>query len=515
MTDRPRLSGRDAAKEPHVDVLFILPPLFVFMGRDSSTFPLGLGYLVAFLKKKGISARIYNADVQQPVSHGEGPLRTAARSVLRAISGFSYFAKRWSSYYDRVDDLGSPIWANLRTVLRATQPKIVGISASVITVPSAAVVARIVREELPEAKVVVGGPAATTCAEQMKNDEAIDYLVSGEGERTVAELAAFILGRGKAPARREDIRGLVYREGAKVVTTERRPLMADLDSLPFPDREAMFALGEGGEIRTLYANADILASRGCPYPCRFCCAFAIWGTRRTRFRSTENIVAELVHLNTKYGQRFFVFWDDLFTANRARTVELCSRIIGSGLDIEWVCLVRLSTVDAELLALMKRAGCREIQIGVESGNDRILHDIGKDLTLATIRAKVPIIRASGINWGVFLIIGFPSETRAEMEDSLRLIEEIRPTWVSLNIFSPYPGADLFDELKAQGRLGEESMRGEFWYPHNNYTGTMQDEEFTRFAIRALRYADRYNVRQMFRPASVLKKLRRLTRAVLH
>lgn len=492
-----------------IDVLFILPPLFVFMGSDFTAFPLGLGYLVSILKERGITARIYNADIYQPDRYAEGPLRKSIKHFIRIISGFSYFAKRWSSYYDRVNDSNNPIWQDLRTVIRKIHPKIVGISASVITIPSTAVIARIIREELPNAKVVVGGPAVSTCEEELIPNEDIDFLVYGEGEDTIAELTAFLLGHVNYPLSLKDIRGLKYHEGGVVVSTPSRPLIADLDVIPFPDREAMFVLDNRGEIRTVYANADILASRGCPYPCKFCAAYMVWGTRKTRFRSVNNIVAEISYLNQTYGQRSFVFWDDLFTANRKRTYELCEMIISHGLHIDWVCLVRLNTIDAGLLAIMKKAGCREIQIGIESGNDRILRYVGKDLTVETIREKVALVRESRIDWGAFFIIGFPSETRAEMEDSLRFIREIRPTWVSISIFSPYPGTEFFDELKEQKRLGHDFLRGDCWYPYNNFTGTMEDEEFTRFAIQSLKFGDRYNMRMKLTCASIGKKLFRL------
>ncbi len=94
-----------------------------------------------------------------------------------------------------------------------------------------------------------------------------------------------------------------------------------------------------------------------------------------------------------------------------------------------------------------------------------------------------------------------------MEETLRLIGKIKPTWVVISIFTPYPGTDFFKELKEQGCLGENFMRGDFWYPNNNYTGTIKDLEFKRFAIRALNYADRYNMRRMFRFAYTWKKLR--------
>jgi len=503
------MPGAGAHPEPlpgKLDLLFILPPLFAFMKRASSVFLLGPGYLVSYLKKKGITARIYNSDIYGSNYREKSFFNVALAKCIRAVSGFVYFARRWADYYGHVNDLNNPIWNNLRIVLRKAKPRIIGISASMITIPSTAVVARIVREELPQAKIIVGGPGAVTCSEELIHNEAIDFLVLGEGEDTLTELVSFILGRENCPEHLEEIRGIMYRNTSGIVTTPKRPLIADLDAVPFPDRDSMFVLGDDGEFQTIHLNADILASRGCPYPCKFCSAFAAWGTHKTRFRGADNILDELIHLNSVYGQRYFVFWDDLFVIDRERTIELCEKIISSGLEIEWVCLVRLNTIDAELLAIMKRAGCREIQIGIESGNNRILKHIGKDLTVAEIRDKVPIVRASGIEWGIFLIIGFPSETRVEMEDTLRLIDEIKPTWVAISIFTPYPGTVFFKELEEQGRLGGNFMRGDFWYPNNNYTGTMQDSEFRRFAIWALNYGDHYNLRRVFRLAYIWKKL---------
>lgn len=492
----------------HPDVLFVLPPLYAFMKTDFPESRLGPGYLAAYLKERGITSRIYNADIYNKADYRSARrLAPALRRFIRAARGFRYFAGRWAAYYKNVDDLNHPAWQDLRFVLRTLKPRVVGISASMVTIPSSLAAARIAREELPDATVIAGGPAATTCAEELIHSRAIDFLVLGEGEETMAELSLFLLGREGRPARLEDIRGIMYRRGHEIITTPARPLIANLDSLPFPDRDSMFIL-DGGVFRTVRFNAGVLASRGCPYPCKFCASFAVWGSRKARLRSADNIFAEIIHLNRSYGQRSFVFWDDLFTVNREATAQLCEKIISSGLDIEWICLARVNTIDAGLLAIMKRAGCREIQIGVESGNERILRGIGKDLTVGAVMDKSSMVRSAGIELGVFLIIGFPSETRAEMEDTLRLIRKIRPTWVNISIFTPYPGTDFFNELNRQGRIDSGFIQGDFWYPDKNYTGTMEDSEFSRFAVRALGYADRYNMRRMFRIGYVWKKLKK-------
>jgi anaerobic magnesium-protoporphyrin IX monomethyl ester cyclase len=327
----------------------------------------------------------------------------------------------------------------------------------------------------------------------IKND-CIDFIVVGEGEETMLELSRYILGRNNS----QDpsyIRGIVYRLGDKTVRTPPRPLIENLDDIPFPDREAVFVLDRYKQIITVYQNLDVLSSRGCPYRCKFCCAYLVWGTRKFRLRSVDNIIEELIILNRIYGQQSFVFWDDLFSLNKKRVMELCEKMIEQRLAIRWICLLRLDAIDSEMLDMMKRAGCTQIQIGIESGNDRILKHIGKNITLSQIYAKVPIIQRSGLEWLIFLVVGFPSETEDEINDTLRLISDIQPSQVGMSIFAPYPGTAFYNDLKEKGLLGDDIMKSDTWYPYNNFTGTIPDERFVKISINALEYADRYNLRK--------------------
>jgi len=284
----------------------------------------------------------------------------------------------------------------------------------------------------------------------------------------------------------------------KVVTTQPRALIEDLDMIPFPDRKSMFRIDRNGRMSHIEENHDVITSRGCPYLCKFCACYEVWQTRKHRMRSVGNIISELKYLIEEHGEKSFIFWDDLFTVDRSRIVELCNAFINAGMDIDWVCLVRLNTIDRELLALMKKAGCREVQVGIESGNDRVLKYIKKGLTLKKIRERVPMIEEAGIDYGIFLIVGFPTETKEEIEDSLAILREMNPTWVNVSIFSPYPGCDFHEELREKGFLGDEYWKADFWYPNNNYTGTMDDAEFKAIAMRALKAGDFYNLKQWYR-----------------
>lgn len=476
-------------RNKNLDVLFIIPPVLRFMARSSDSFPLGPGYIVSYLKDHDINSGIYNADIHQK---RQDLFRKACRFIERKFFPFSYnveYARKWPDYYRHVNDVDNSIWNEVREVLRKLEPGIIGIGSKVVDIPSTIILTRIVKETLPSAKVVIGGPSAITCPEYLMENSQVDYLVNGEGEETMLELATCIINNN---ARVREIKGITYRDGTgKIVTNPPRPLIQDLDDIPFPDRRSMFVV-DNGELRYINVSSDVLTSRGCPFGCRFCAAYEAWGTKRPRFRSIENIVRELKYLKTNFDQDNFIFWDDLFTVDRERTIQLCQKIIEEKLDIRWVCLVRIDLLDIELLEIMKKAGCYEIQIGIESGNDRILKYIRKGIDLLTIREQIKIIKQSGIDWRIFLIIGFPTETREEIMDTLDLISEIDPTYVDLSMFCPYPGTGFFFDLQKKGLLGKDLMRSDMWYPYVTYTGTMSNEEFEKIAFKALKYVDDFN-----------------------
>lgn len=326
--------------------------------------------MAAYLKQHGMRSLIYNAD-----------------SCPTGLTKRAEIAERWQMDETKPDTVDEAIAMEFVAVLDKLRPKVVGFTSKVVDIKITLQLAEIAKAAYPKIKVLIGGVSASTCTAYLLRNHQVDYLVMGEGEQTIVELTAALLGRPDAPAP-ETVAGIAYRDRATgcIRRTAARPLIENLDELPFPEREAMFVVKDGALVRAVEAG-DIIVSRGCPYHCKFCAAYVNWGTHRPRFRSNENVVAELKHLAERYGQRRFIFWDDLFTSNRARIMDLCARILAAGLEIRWICLARINTIDAELLEQMKAAGCVEVQLGIESGNDRILQHINKGITLQMILYK--------------------------------------------------------------------------------------------------------------------------------
>jgi radical SAM superfamily enzyme YgiQ (UPF0313 family) len=226
----------------------------------------------------------------------------------------------------------------------------------------------------------------------------------------------------------------------------------------------------------------------------------------------ENIMQEIEHILTTYGQKSFIFWDDLFTVNKKRVIEFCEELLKRDLNIKWICLARLNTLDREMLDIMKKAGCIQIQVGVESGSERILKFIGKNLPISLINEKTQIIKDAAMNWLAFFIIGFPTETKDEIQKTLNYIEEIKPSTVQISIFSPYPGTDFFTFLNKKNLFYKqgEYLKNDTSYTENSYTGTMSDEEFSKIALEALKFGDKYN--RKLSP-TILGRLYRLVRRI--
>jgi len=474
-----------------LDVLFILPPHFRLVGENFFSFPLGLGYLVSYLRKKHFVSAIFNMDTTKRKCFFT---RVFNRLNLRNKYRWYSYAKKWDIYYKRMEDSNDPIWGEVEGVIGKTKPKIVGGATSIINMPCAFNIAEIVKKLDSNTIVVLGGPAATTMPEYILGNEHVDFLVYGEGEESMAELTEHIFNNNTSPESLKRVKGIIFKHEGKVIKTPSRSLIQDLNELPFPDRESMFELDENNQIRKVYSNGDILTSRGCPYLCKFCACYTIWGTRTPRTRSVENIMLEVEHIVKTYGQKSFIFWDDLFTANKKRVIYFCEELIKRDLSIKWVCLARLNNLDREMLDIMKKAGCTQIQVGIESGSERILKFIGKNLSISVINKKAQLINDAAINWLAFIIIGFPTETKEEIEQTLNYIEKIRPSTIGVSIFSPYPGTDFYTFLNEKNLYNKqgEYLKNDTWYTGNNYTGTMSDEEFSKIALEALKFGDRYD-----------------------
>ena len=287
---------------------------------------------------------------------------------------------------------------------------------------------------LPNLKIIVkGAPFLTYNTNVVYENPFIDYVIMGEAELTLKDILNGVPDR--------DILGICYSENSQGAQNPPRPFNENLDDLPFPARHlvdnSIYKRPDNGKVQ-----AVIKVSRGCPYHCFFCLATPVSGSK-VRTRSAENIIAEIKECVEKYNIKNFLFWSDIFNFDREWTLDLCRKIIESGLKITWSANTRANTMDDEMANLMYKSGCRLVSIGVESGSQEILNNIGKKITLDDIRNTVKILKKNKIKIYNYFVIGLPWETEKTVEETIKFAIELDSNFISFYTATPLPGTRYF------------------------------------------------------------------------
>jgi len=292
---------------------------------------------------------------------------------------------------------------------------------------------------------VVGGPHATISPDFFLRDREglVDFVVRGEGEHTLLELVQK-LSDGEDW---KEVEGIFYLKDSKIVHTPDRPAIRNLDDLPFPARHLlpMKEYLRRWKKTIGYTFLNLLSSRGCPYSCFFC-SKEIFG-KVYRARSTKNVVDEMEFMVEKYAPDHLFFNDDVFTLNRWRVLQICNELIERRLKVDWGCESRVDTVDHELLKAMKKSGCTRIAYGVESGSQRILNVLKKNVTAEQVKRATSLTKKVGIQVVHYLIVGTPGETVEDIELTKRLIRETNPDYIGVSFFTPFPGGESWKLLE--------------------------------------------------------------------
>ena len=390
-------------------VMLILPPSkFVLKDKLGITsVPLGLAYLASFIEKDGHKVKIIDSNT----------LGYRIKDIKEEIEKFN--------------------------------PHLVGVTATTSCIYDAYEVAKIIKEVDPGIKVVIGGPHVTFIAkETLKECPFIDVVVRGEGEETFRELVNFFESSSEDTWSLEEVKGITFRKDNKIIETDSRSLIKNLDSIPFP----AYHLLPMEKYRLKNKRfATIMTSRGCPFSCIFCSSSRLFG-KTWRARSPENVIEEIKLLKNKYGVREIEFLDDTFTLNKKRAEKICEILIKEKIDISWSCSSRVDTIDESLIEKLKKAGCHTIYVGVESGSQKILNIIDKGITLPQIEKTINLIKKVNINSFGSFILGIPGETVKTIKKTINFAKKLNPSFVQFSICTPYPGTKLFEMAKEKGWL---------------------------------------------------------------
>ena len=349
---------------------------------------------------------------------------------------------------------------------------------------------KIAKKILPKViNIAKGAVFLTYNSEIMLKNKEINYIISGEAEETLKEL----LEGEKKP---KDILGLWYKEGFVAKFSGVRPFIENLDTLPFPARHlidnSVYRRPDNNKVQ-----AVIKVSRGCPHHCFFCLATPTSG-RKVRMRSPENIIAEIRECINKYNIRNFIFWSDIFNQDREWTVNLCEKIIKSGLKFTWSANTRADTADLKMAKLMHKAGCRLVSLGVESGSQFILDKIGKNITLDEIRDTVDAFKKAKIKIYNYFVLGLPWDDEATMSETIDFAIELDSDFVSFYTATPLPGTRFYNFIKNELHEEVESYENAYYEPCVNTYSLSKEQvmEFHKNAVKAF----------YLRPLYILKML---------
>ncbi len=437
-----------------MNILLIVPKYNNRVREDYEyTFPMGLGYISATLKKAEHNVEIFN------LNHYSGTIKNLVHQRIK------------NKTYDFI----------------ATGNSAIGYAVTFAIIQA-------VKEINPNQKIILGGPIITTMPESAFKDLQIDYGVIGEGEESVVELLDYI----KKKKSLKKVKGIIFKERDKIIITEQREAPKDLDQLPFPDFEG---LDFKKQLNNTHCNTvsyatildypriyPLLASRSCPFQCTFCYHWA-----KYRQRSLKNIMSEIRMAIDKYNINFLLIYDDCFSFDKERLKLFCKEIkqimLEKNKEVKWMCQLMVSVVDEELLKMLKDAGCVTISYGFESYNPIVLRSMKKAITPAQIDFAFKTTIKNRLNVQANFIFGDIAETKETSEETIKWWKKNSHSQIFLIPVRPYPGSELYKHCLNKGIIKDEIKfaKEEINATHvPNMTSSMADEELDELKNKLLK-----------------------------
>ena len=338
-------------------------------------------------------------------------------------------------------------WDRVDQEIAEFNPDIVAMALFINNVDRCLRVAQMVKAANKEIAVVMGGPQATIFPDQTIGHNDVDVIVISEAEISFCGVVA---NSGDEDALRQ-VKGIWFKTAAgELIKTDRQPLIDDMDSIPKPALD-LYPMEQYYPAVHVWGNkvANYVTSRGCPYECTFCEAKMTFG-RTFRYHSPDRIMADLNTLNDKYGFDSFQFYDDIFTTNRVRTLDLCEKLKNNDRKYKWMCWTRTDRLDPELCKAMKEAGCYLIVFGCETADQRLLDRIKKSLTVEQNYEGIRLANAAGIRTMSSFMLGLPTSEEESSRKTIKFAVESGLDYAIFPIFEPYPGTEIWEDAIKHG-----------------------------------------------------------------
>lgn len=338
--------------------------------------------------------------------------------------------------------------------LKKSNPGLVGLAAMTPSIKTAHTLAELIKVHSPRTIVVAGGPHVDALPmESMEEFPSFDIIIYGEAEETFVELCQ----RVKAKESLDGCLGIVHRADGKIIKEPMRPLIKDLDKLPYAARDIVDfenyrkAHVERGLSRRFMNIMEFMTSRGCPAKCIFCASGAN-KPPTVRWRSLDHVLGEIDECVRTYGTNYVNLIDDTFTLNKKFVHGFCEAM--QKRNLEWGCLTRVDCVTKDMLHAMVDSGCIRVSFGVETGSPRIMAMNGKAVTIDKVRQTFKWAHETGLRIidGTFMIGSHPDENLDDIEETIKLIKEVKPTFFSVSIVTPIPGTAVYNMMKQEGLI---------------------------------------------------------------
>ena len=386
--------------------------------------PLGILYISSYLNKKKIKTLVLDSEIES----------------------FSY--------------------NDIKSIIIENNIGVIGFSVMTVFLNTALHISTRLKNDFSDIYIVLGGPHISgTKEETLKINKNIDFLIYGEGEVALYSLIDSL--RNNKPL--SNVSNLIYRKDNAIIINEPQHFVNDLDSLPFPELDHIinFKPGLYNVPYSLNRTSSIITSRGCPYNCNFCSAYITHG-HKWRNRSIDNVVEEIKYNYDKYGIRYFVIKDSLFSKDKEWTHKFCNGILSSRIKVNFRCNTRIDCVDKSLLKRMKECGFDIINFGIESGDDNILNTINKQLNKDLALKVFDIANKLEIKTHATFMIGNIGETKESLNNTITYAKEINPFFARFFPATAYPGTQLYN-YSVKNNLVEDK-----WYLSDLYKNTVNE-----------------------------------------